>query len=119
MARRYGRRATPVDRTLRDAANTMRIKQAECNVRALAHYPFEESLVSVSRNFHNLCGRARGPDRFILVLLCTMSPSLVPFFHGALQALQSGGAKRGRMTVNQDALSVAVKEAMCFSQTSD
>ena len=66
--------------------------------------------MSVSRNFHNLCGRAGGPDRFIPVLFCAMSLRLVPFFHGALKALESEAAKRGRMTVNHDALSLGVYE---------
>ena len=90
---------------------------------SLAHYPFQESSVSVSRNFHNLCGRACGPDRFIPVPPLHNVPEAGPllfffssFFHGALKALESEGAERGKMTVNHDALSPGgLHEALSYS----
>lgn len=78
----------------------MRVKRVECNVHN--RYPFEESFVSVvSRNFHNLRGRIHGPDGGFI---CRCSPLFLSlsFFFRALEALESGGVKRGRMTVNQD-----------------
>lgn len=59
----------------------------------------------VSRNFHNLRGRIHGPDRGFISCCC--SPLF--FFFRALEALESGGVKRGRMTVNQDALSPGLR----------
>lgn len=53
----------------------------------------------VSRNFHNLRGRIHGPDGGFICSPLFLSLS---FFFRALEALESGGVKRGRMTVNQD-----------------
>ena len=112
VARRYGRRATPVDRIVHNEDKASWMQRACALPLSLTHYPFQESSVSVSRNFHNLCGRACGPDRFIPVPPpCTMSPRQVPSFsfflfpRSSLKALESEGAERGRMTVNHDALS--------------